>query len=160
MPVKSSKNKKTENDIKEVVDKIPGLIFEQVEFKKKSEEKISKNNYQKEKKKKTMVWIGVITLAMIILVMWGWSTFVNFDTLIKNKKESIFDQAKEDLKNIKQESNKPAVTTTTEETNKLNDQEIEAKIKNSLNIIIKNLNTSTPSTTANTTSSDETVKVL
>lgn len=160
MPVKSSKNKKTEKDIKEAVDKIPGLIFEQVEFKKKSEEEIIKNNYYREKKKKTIVWIGVVIIATIVLTMWAWSTFVNFDTILKNKEESIFDQAKGDLKNIRQENTKQVVTTTPEEINKLNDQEIENKIKNSLDIIIKNLNTSTPSTITNTTSSDETVRTL
>ena len=133
MQVKSSKNRKTEHDIKKAVDKIPGLIFEQVEFKSPPpKEKIHPaDNYQIEKKKKTLVWTGVIIITLIILGMWSWNTFVKFDTLLKkDDPNSIVNQAKDSFEKTKQETKylEPIEkTTTTEKDN----EEIENKIKES-----------------------------
>ncbi len=141
MPVKPKKNK-LEKDIEQVVEKIPGLIFEQVEFKNLSpKNKINQNKHQQEKKRKTMVWTGVIILTVIIIIMWSWSTFVNFDTLLKKDTTSIIDQAKEsfDTAKIKTDILEPKITTPTTTETKSSDEEIKMKIENSLDILINEL---------------------
>ena len=99
MSTKAKKDKIENKDIKKALDKIPGLIFEQVKFtpppkeEKKDKPQIQPENSPKEeKKKKKLMWLGVIIITLIILLMWSWNTFINFDTLSKNKKSSKRDK--------------------------------------------------------------------
>lgn len=149
--------KPKKNDIKKAVDKIPGLIFEQVEFsssKKEAEPPAPpKNNPNQEKKKKHLVWFGVIILTIIIMIMWSWNTFVNFDTILKKDNNSVLDKVKESFERAKQETAilEPKTETSTTTENKLDNEEIKTKIKNSLNILLDKLNTPTSTETPTNT---------
>jgi hypothetical protein len=70
-----------------------------------------------------------------------WSTFVNFDTLLKKDTTSIIDQAKEsfDTAKIKTDILEPKITTPTTTGTKSSDEEIKMKIENSLDILINEL---------------------
>lgn len=152
--------KPKKNDIRKAVDKIPGLIFEQVEFTNTEKEERPptppKNNPNQEKNKKHLVWFGVIIVTVLIIIMWGWNTFVNFDTILKKDNDSIFDKAKESFDRAKQETIilEPKIETPTTTEERLSDEEIKTKIKNSLDILLDRLNSTTTSTedTTNTES--------
>lgn len=164
MSTKAKKDKIENKDIKKALDKIPGLIFEQVKFtpppkeEKKDKPQIQPENSPKEeKKRKKLMWLGVIIITLIILLMWSWNTFINFDTLSKNKKSTFSDQFKKSFEQVKKQTAEfePKINTTNE--NELKNKTIEEKIKNNLTVLINKLNntTSTTSTTIISTSTDK-----
>ena len=135
MPVNSFRNKKIEKEIKKAADKIPDLIYSQV---KQEKDQQIKDDYHKKK----LVWIGVIIITALILIMWSWSTFVNFDTLLKkDNPDSILNQAKSSFEKVQKETKdlEPVVIPTTTEKN--TKETTEEKIKNNLMKIIDQINT-------------------
>jgi len=138
MPV-NKKNKKIKKDIQEAAGKIPELIFEEVEFKNTKENKPPQSKHRSDEKNKKIVWIGVITTTLIVLVMWSWNIFVNFDTILKKDESSMFEQFKESLDMSQTIPEMEIDVTTSTPEKEIDENEIQTKIKNSLNILLDEL---------------------
>jgi len=104
------KDKEAKKEIKEAVDKIPGLIFEQVEFEKPKKKPptplqptFNQPQYYDagERRKRGLMWLGVIILTVVIFVMWIWNTssFMK-DISSQEEKTGLWEQAKEDWKDV------------------------------------------------------------
>lgn len=105
-------------EIKKAVEKLPGMIIEQIKMEdademkmgtipqitkieellpiKKSEEKTEQDFYDG-KDRKWIMWLGVIIFTTIIFIVWSWSLSVKFQDTFKSNKPGVFENAKDDL---------------------------------------------------------------
>ena len=105
-------SKKVEADIKKAVDKLPGLIVEQIKFEQpfvekqyapiKKEFTDSRNHSKRDNGKRKLLWLFVLAITTIIFTMWIWNVTVFFkDTNRLRKTEAgLFDSAKETYNEI------------------------------------------------------------
>lgn len=171
MPVKKrgqnkKPNKKTKKDIKNVVNKLPKLIVDEVE--KKTPDKNS-TAYEDPgyKKKKMMMWTFVVIFFLMILVIWIInvnSVFYDFtkniqsnNSILDKGKDAIYendiDKMFDEMKGLLDKTSNQTASTTTSTTENTNNKE-----SINLNDIIgavNNFTSTTPSSTPGVTSSTE-----
>lgn len=162
--LKKQKEKKLKTEIKEAVEKIPGLFFERVEFQqpkpaitapiaeptKETEPKKSPkydNNYREEKRKQLFVWTGVIILSIIIFSLWIWNTKTFFDVSAGQNSDFI-KQTKQNINNIQQEKDAELKQLFPKDTQQKN---LKENLKASLAQLLANFSTSAATTTAEIT---------
>ncbi len=154
--------------IKEAVDKLPGLIVEQVKFSEQEKETYTKKEFSHptyysndEKKKRQLLWLTVIAFTAVILGMWGWNTVTMFtDTKnIQKNNQGILDQAKNNWENIQNtldeeiDIKEDVETTTKEEPTKV---DIKDSLKASLAELLNTINTTSTVTSTDITTSTTT----
>ncbi len=165
-------NKRVRTEIKQAVEKMPGLIFEHVQLETtEPEQKITvkdlypqkdfqtvehepqkKNlpDYAAMNKRRGLLWLTVIIMASVVFGMWGLNMFANLRDVrggwIKPT-PGIIDTAKDEWAKA-MGANEAAISTTTEQAEKITDFEsIKNEIKNNLIGILSTLSTSTTSST-------------
>jgi len=152
--------KTVKKEIKQAVDKIPGMIFEQIEFKSPEKKQLtpaqptfSQPQYYdaNEKRKHSLMWFGIITIAIIIFSMWVWNTrsFMKDLGLRNQQKTGLWDQAKEEWAEIKKKETNTESELEGIIKEETNTDDIKATVKQTLLNIIAS---STKKTTTTTTS--------
>jgi len=154
---KKSTTKKTqiEKDIKAAVEKIPGLIYEKVEFTEPNLSQLPKEepakipvDYESVKRKRFYVWLSVIGITIIIFAMWIWNTSIFFSAA-KDSSGEFVNRVKKDWQKINQEKDSELQKLIPE---KITPENLEQVLKNSLTQVLNNLATSTSSTASTTIS--------
>jgi len=178
MPVKKSKKLKKEKiskkEVKEAVEKLPGLIVERVRLSESEKEIETPQIEQIPEPNKTQpteknsnnrtrmrhnpsqthwLWTGVVIFCLVIFSMWGWNMYVMITDATQGTGSNrgwLPDPVKDDLRTVWQEVGAPDDATDKKET-------IKEKIKTDLKLLItqvKNLpDAITTSTTASSTES-------
>lgn len=103
--------------------------------------------YQENPKAKMWLWIGVSVITAIILVLWGWATSISL---------SSFSWEKTPEKKLVEKSQNDWDTLFNNEEARIKNEQMKLQIKNILNIIITEVNTTTSATSTinvNTTNS-------
>jgi copper chaperone CopZ len=164
MPVKKSKKnktttKKTKKEIKEAIEKLPGLIYEHVDLKKEEPEEIEEvkvepkiitpRHSNNETGKKRLLWGMMIFFTVIIFAMWIGNTLINIRD-IKNGQMlndlNNLTSVKSNLDESLEKVNSNGVTTTPV----AELENIKNKIKNNLqNIIVYEKTSSSTTSTTN-----------
>lgn len=103
--------------------------------------------HQENPKAKMWLWIGVSSISAIILVLWGWATSVSL---------SSFSWDKTPEKKLMEKSRNNWNAIFNDEASQIKNDRMKLQIKNILNTIITEVNTTTSATStadANTTNS-------
>ena len=171
-------SKEVKKDIKDTIDKLPGLIVEQVKFApptngildkdekqpKEKEEKytappkkeFSKPRYEDphDKKKRSLLWLFVFTLTAIIFGMWIWNVSVFFkDTgKIKKSEAGIFENAKQTYDEIMNQEIKDEIGKELKEKDSISKEELKNSLKASLTSLFANSSSTIETTTTAVTS--------
>ena len=164
MSVKNNNNssdQEVKESIHEAVDKIPGLIVEQVKFAKPKSKKPTFHKPEpftvEDKNKVRLLWLIVALIGLIILGMWSWNLFVYFkDTktaaknqpgLLQSAKDSFENIMKDNLDNdftnqLKKQQAENTLPTSTTEADK---EKIKTGLTNVLNVMaaLKNIGNTT-----------------
>ncbi len=181
---KTTKKGLNKKEVKKAVDKLPGLIIEQI----KLEEETNKNkqaeprptesrelkpakkpkqadwkNYYDGRDRKWLLWFGVIIFTSMVFVMWGWNLFVKIQDTVDSEEMEILPRAKKDLQIILEEpiDETEEQESITEEavvvtTTEENLFDIKEKIKQNLSDLISTATSSTISTTTTSTAQTST----
>jgi hypothetical protein len=96
---------------------------------------------------KMWLWIGVSTISAIILVMWGWATSIRLSSFswAKTPEKKLIENSKNDWNEL-----------FNDEQSKIKNEQLKSQIKNAINIIVAEANSTTTATTtisASTTNS-------
>lgn len=145
--------------IKQAVNQIPGIIAEQITFKKNMSQNDPEIQNQKmlrhyhiQRQKKTLLWFGVICLSAVIFLMWAWNTKIYFYLFQNNlEKNNIWSDSKEDLQKILinlEETND--IQKIIDNSTKKNERELQTNsaIVESINTILNGISTSTAPTSS------------
>ncbi|MBI4993256.1 MAG: hypothetical protein HZC26_03955, partial [Candidatus Magasanikbacteria bacterium] len=178
MPVKKSKKPKKEKiskkEVKEAVEKLPGLIVEQVRLSEPEPQKEAaeieqapepiqtrpetprsnnRTRLRHDPRQTRWLWTGVVIFCLVIFSMWGWNMYVMITDATQGNgsdKGWLPDPVKDDLRTVWQEVGAPDNESDGNETIK---EKIKTDIK-SLITQVKNLpDAITTSTTASSTES-------
>ena len=166
----TKKSTQIEKDIKAAVEKIPGLIYEKVEFTEPALSQLPKEeppkipvDYESVKRKRFYVWLSVIAVTLMIFAMWIWNTSIFFSAA-KDGSKNLVNNLKKDWQKINQEKNSELekLIPETLETNPSTkaplgvssgrtqgEENLDQVLKNSLTKILNNLATSTTGTLEN-----------
>ncbi|KKQ26963.1 MAG: hypothetical protein US42_C0018G0037 [Candidatus Magasanikbacteria bacterium GW2011_GWC2_37_14] len=153
---KSTEHKQIKKDIKAAIEKIPGLIYEKVEFTESNLSQIPQQklenstpvDYETIKRKRLYVWLAVIGITILIFGMWLWNTRT-FLQIAKNDSSEFVNTIKKDWQKINQEKDSELQKLIPE---KVSDENLDQILKNSLIKTFNNLATSTSSTVSTTIS--------
>lgn len=169
MKKKAKVSKKDKKEIKKAVEKLPGLIIEQVRLSEpaphavepilKSESKIEAEQEKKRPintyhgpRQVRWLWVGVISFCLVIFSLWGWNMYILITDATEetgSNKGWLPDPVKEDLRTVWQEVGAPDDETDKNET-------VKEKIKSDLRGLvaqIKSLPAAVTTSTATTTES-------
>ncbi|HBU06966.1 MAG TPA: hypothetical protein DEB09_02690 [Candidatus Magasanikbacteria bacterium] len=167
MPTKKSATTKKikttraiKKDIKKAVDKIPGLISEQIKWQNPTLEVNDDNSktptkpeyYQNngEENKKKLLWLFVLIIAALVFLMWAWNLTVVFKDTNRNATNDfgLIDVAKEKYEaTMKQNFIKDTTTNTLAQEKTIEEEKIKTSLKASLNKLLSNITSSTVSST-------------
>ena len=155
---RAKKNIKTDQkiaqDIKAAVEKIPGLIYEKVEFTEPTLSQIPAQklqtriplDYETAHKKRFYVWLGVIGVMLIIIALWLLNTKIFFE-ISSDKNTNFIDDLKKSWQKMDEEKNTDLQKFFPTEQNTSTAAATTA-LKNSLMKILAQTPTSTTSTTS------------
>ncbi|MFZ2189588.1 MAG: hypothetical protein WA057_05325 [Candidatus Magasanikiibacteriota bacterium] len=160
MPSKKIKTTRAvKKEIKKAVNKLPGLIAEQIKFENQSpvledhhEPPAKTRVYQdpNENNKKKLLWLFVLIIATVIFLMWAWNLTVVFKDTGRNTTNDfgLIDAAKEKYEaTMKQNFTKDTTTNTLAQEKTIEEEKIKTSLKASLNKLLSNMTSSTVSST-------------
>lgn len=115
----AKKDKRIKKEIKEAVDKIPGLIFESAVFNRPAENLVYRElasaeprfwpeANRQEQRRRSMMWTGVIVLTLIVFGLWLFNLRAVFGDTLRGKttEKSLWEEARTGWKEIKQPATK------------------------------------------------------
>ncbi len=141
-PAKKKKNKKIKEDIKKAVDKIPGLMVEQVKVPEEKPEpapvahkKVIQRHYH-QPGKLPWLWLGVIIFSAAIFGIWGLNMYSFIQDAYQEPKTTLnpLQESTLEFKEIFQEEEE-------------NTESIKESLRNGLALLFSAIASSTPATT-------------
>ena len=174
LPAKKQ-DKIMQTDIKNAVDKLPGLIVEQVKFEKeklqpqkqpaKIREEIKEpvKNYSttiannNDRSKRRLLWLLVFTLTLVVFIMWFWNLTVAFKDVGRSSStgSNLIGDVKESYENIMKTTLGGDEEKVEENKDDIDKDKVKDSLKASLLSLISNTSTTTTTFTTDTCEGEE-----